>query len=175
MFDRKSALLLDLDFGALDLSFWSWAFDPASLLIRSHYHFWTWCWSIGLVLLKLGLRPSSIFNKKSLLFLDLDVGALDLSFWSWAFSPASFLIRNRYCFWTWMLEHWTCPFEAGPIFNEKSCLFLDLDVGALDLSFWSWAISPASSLIRNLNGFWTWMVEHWTCPFEAGSLAQLQF
>ena len=37
-----------------------------------------------------------------------------------------------------MLEHWTCPFEAGPsasfIFDKKSQLFLDLDVGALDLS-----------------------------------------
>ena len=88
--------------------------------------------SIGLVILKLGLRPSLIFNKKSLLFLDLDVGALDLSI-----VPASFLMRNHYCFWTWMSEHWTCPFEAGPkfILNKKSLLFLDLSVGALDLSF----------------------------------------
>ena len=110
IFDRKPVFLLDLDFGALDLSFWSWAFGPASLLIRSQYHFWTWCWSIGLVLLKLGLRPSSIFDKKSLLFLVLDIGALGLSFWSWAFGSASFLIRSHYCFWIWLLEHWTCHF-----------------------------------------------------------------
>ena len=38
------------------------------------------CRSIGLVLLKLGLWPSFTFNKKSSLFLDSDVGALDLSF-----------------------------------------------------------------------------------------------
>ena len=165
--------------GALDLSFWSWAFGPASFLIRSHYHFWTWCWSIGLVLLKLGLRPSFIFDKKSLLFLDLDVGALDVSFWSWAFGPASFLIRNHYCFWTWMLEHWTCPSEAGPSaqlhFNKKSLLFLDLDVGALDLSLWRRAFGPDSVLIRHHHCFWTWMSEHWTCPFEAGPSAQLHF
>ena len=84
---------------ALDLSFGSWAFGPASFLIRNYVCFWTWTlerWtchsSVGLVFLKLGLRPSFIFNKKSVLFLDLDVGALDLC----------------------MLEHWTCPCEAGP-------------------------------------------------------------
>ena len=41
-----------------------------------------------------------------------DVGlvtaALDLSLWSWAFGPASFLISNYDCFWTCMLGHWTC-------------------------------------------------------------------
>ena len=45
---------------------------------------------IGLVTLKLGLRPSFILNKKLLLFLDLDAGTLDLSH-----------------------LRWTCHFEAG--------------------------------------------------------------
>ena len=56
-----------------------------------------------------------------------------------------------------MLEHWTCLFEAGPSaqlhFIKKSILFLDLDVGALDLC----------------------ILEHWTCPCEAGPSAQLHF
>ena len=29
--------------------------------------------------------------------------AMDLSFGSWAFDPASFLIRNYDCFWAWTL------------------------------------------------------------------------
>ena len=147
--------------------------------------------SIGLVLLKPSLRPNFIFNKKSSLFLGLDVGSLDLSFWSQAFGPDSVVTRNHYCFWTWMSEHWTCPFlhfqceimivselgcwsiglacrsiglvllklglQPSFIFNKKSFLFLDLDVGALDLSFWNWAFGPASFLIRNQYCFWTWM------------------
>ena len=56
------------------------------------------------IILKLDVWPSSILNEK----------ALDLPFWSWACGPASFLIGNHACFWTWMSEHWTCPFEAGP-------------------------------------------------------------
>ena len=38
------------------------------------------CWAIGLVLLRLGLRPSFILIRKSGLFLDLGVGALNLMF-----------------------------------------------------------------------------------------------
>ena len=123
---------------ALDLSFGSWAFGPASFLIRNYMCFWTWTlerwtchFSIGLVFSKLGLRPSFILDKKLCLFLDLDTRALDLS-----------------------LQHWTCLLEAGPrpsfILNRKLCLFLDLEAGMLDLS-----------------------PQHWTCLLEAGPPAQL--
>ena len=63
-------------------------------------------------MLKPGLRPNFIFNKKPLLFLHLEAGMLDLS-----------------------LQHWTCLLEAGP---KKLCLFLDLGAGALDLSLQHW-------------------------------------
>ena len=72
------------------------------------------CWSIGFVLLKLGLRPSFISNQNPLLFLELDVGALDFL---WSIGLVQLGLPP--CF----------------ILNEKSCLFLDLDVGAVDLSF----------------------------------------
>ena len=137
------------------------------------------CWAIRFVLVKLGLQPSFIFNNKSLLFLDLDGGALDLSFWSWALGPASFLIKDHDCFWTWMLEHWTCLLKVGlrPSFisNGKSFSCRDLDIGALDLALWSWALDPTSLSIRNYDRFWGWMLEHWTCPFENGSAAQPHF
>ena len=139
--------------------------------------FWTWmlgdgtCHSIvRLVTLKLGLRPSFILNKKLCVFLDLDVGGWDLSIQHWtchleagpsAFGPASFLIRNYVCFWTWMLGDGTCQSSIGlvtldlglwPSFvlNVNLCLFLDLDVGRWDLSF-----------------------QHWICHLEAGPSAQL--
>ena len=88
--------------------------------------FWTWMFgdgtchsSIGLVTLKLGLRPSCILKKKS------------------------------DCFWTWMLGHWTCHTSVGLvilklglrpsfILNKKIGLFLDLDVGRWDLSIQHW-------------------------------------
>ena len=80
---------------------WTWSFEAspsASFLVTDYYCSWTWMlghWtchsSIGLVTLKLGLRPSFILNEKLCLFLDLDVGRWDLS-----------------------LQHWTCQFEAGP-------------------------------------------------------------
>ena len=113
--------------------------------------------SIGLVDLELGLRPSFILNDK------LVTPALDLFSWRWAIGPASFLIKNYDCFWTWMLGHWTCHTCIGfvnlklnlwPSFilNDKSCLFLDLDVGRGALS-----------------------LRHWTCHLEAGPSAQLYF
>ena len=91
----------------------------------------------------------------------LVASALDLSFGSWAFGPASFLIRNYVCFWTWTLERWTCHSNIGLVFlkmglrpgfilNRKICLFLDLEAGMLGLS-----------------------PQHWTCLMEAGSSAQL--
>ena len=69
--------------------------------------------SIGLVTLKLGLRPSLILNEKLCSFLDLDSGRRDLS-----------------------LQRWTCHLEAEP--NEKLCLFLDLDGERWDLSLQHW-------------------------------------
>ena len=67
--------------------------------------------------------------------------ASDLSIWSWAFGPASFLMRNYACFWTWMLGDGTCHssiglvnLKLGRILNDKLCLFLDLHVGKRDLS-----------------------------------------
>jgi len=78
-------LFLDLDVEAVGLPLWSWDFGPASFLIET-----------------------------IMLFLDLDVGALDVSFGTWASGSASFLMTNHYCFWAWMMGHWTWPFEAGP-------------------------------------------------------------
>ena len=69
---------------ALDLSIGGWAED---ILFVSGLG----SWGIGLVFLKLGLRQSSVLNKKLCLFLDSEAGVLDLS-----------------------LQHWTCHFEAGP-------------------------------------------------------------
>ena len=73
--------------------------------------------SVGLVILKLGLRPSFILNEKSRLSLELNVATSDLS-----------------------LHHRTCHLETEPSFilNEKVCLFLDLDVGRWDLSLQHW-------------------------------------
>ena len=87
--------------------------------------------------------------------------ASNLSIWSWAFGPASFLMTNYVCFWTWMLGDGTCHssirlvtlklgLRPSFILNEKLCLFLDLDVGRWDLS-----------------------LQHWTCQLEAGPSAQL--
>ena len=64
-----------------------------------------------------GPWPSFVLDSKLWLFPDFDDdpdGVLDCSFWcrlviwSWAFGPASFLITNYDCFWTWMMGHWTC-------------------------------------------------------------------
>ena len=89
---------------ALDLSLRSWAFGPASFLKREYVCVWTWKlgrWichsSIGLVFLKLGLRPSFILNMRLCLFLDFKAGTLDLS-----------------------LQHWTCLLEAGPSAQRHS-------------------------------------------------------
>ena len=83
---------------------------------------WTCHTSVGLVILKLGLRPSFILNKKIGLFLDLDVGRWDLS-----------------------IQHWTCHLEAGPLAQLPSqceimfvsglgCWEMGLVIPALDLS-----------------------------------------
>ena len=149
---------------AWDLSPWSWAFGPASFLIRNCYCFWIWMlghWTcqtiIGLVILKLGLQPSFILNEKLWLFLALNVvtsdlshtPSLDLSFWSWAFGPAWFLKRGH--------------FVSG-----LGCCDIGLVTPASDLSFWSWAFGPASFLMRNCYCFWTWMLGHWTCHTSVG-------
>ena len=80
--------------------------------------------------------------------------ALNLSFGSWAFGPASFLKINYASFWAWKLKRRTCHFSIGLIFLEASpnklCLFLDLEAGALDLSFQRWTFlleaGPAAQL-----------------------------
>ena len=126
---------------ALDLSS-SWAFGLASFLISNYDCFrtcmlglWTCHRSIGLVIMKLGLRPSFILNVKIWLFLDLYVGTLDLS-----------------------LQHWTCHFEAGPsaqlhsqyqlmIVSGLACWDFGLVTAALDLSLWSWADSQHQIMV----------------------------
>ena len=154
---------------ALDLSSWSWSFGPASFLMRNYVCFWTWMLgdetchsSIGLVTLKLGfLERGHIVSGLGCWDTGLVTPASDLSSWSWAFGPASFLMRNCYCFWTWMLGHWTCHTSIGLvslklglrpsfILNENLWLFLELHVGTSDLS-----------------------LQRWTCHFEAGPSAQL--
>ena len=102
------------------------------------------CWSIGPVLLRMGLWPSLIFNIQSWVFLELNLGPLDLSFWSWAFSPSSFLIQHYvmvmiisgvgYC--SFGLALLKLGLRTSFILYNKSLLFLDFDAGALDLSFW---------------------------------------
>ena len=115
---------------ALDLSFRSWAFSPASFLQRN-YASGLEGWSTGFV-----------------------TSALDLSFWKLG-------RRNSACFWTWKLGRWTCHSSDGLVFwklglrpsfilNTKLCLLLDSKAGTLDLS-----------------------LRQWTCLFEAGPSAQL--
>ena len=123
--------------------------------------------SVGLVILRLGLRPSLILKERT------------HCFWTWMLGhwtchssiglvilklglQASLILKERtHCVWTWMLGHWTCHSSIGLvilklglrpsfILNEKLLLFLDLDAGTLDLSH-----------LR------------WTCHFEAGSATQL--
>ena len=88
-------------------------------------------WSAGLVILKLGLRPSFIPNSKLWFALDSDEGALDLSIWSRHFRV---------------------------IFHDKLWSFPDLDAGTLDLSFWSGALAQLRSWFQNydFSGLWWW-------------------
>ena len=148
---------------ALDLSLWSWAFGPASFLMSNYDCFRTCMWghwtchcSTGLVILKLGLRPSFVLNIKSWLFPDLHVGTLDLS-------P----------------QRWTCHYEAGPSAQLHSqyqimsvsglaCRDFGLVTAALDLSLWSWAFGQASFLISNYDCFRTCMSARWTCHRSIG-------
>ena len=154
---------IGLVIAALDLSFWSWAFGLASFLISNYDCFrtcmlglWTCHRSIGLVIMKLGLRPSFILNIKLWLFPDLHLGTLDLS-------P----------------QHWTCHCEAGPsaqlhssyqimIVSGLACWDIGLVIAALDLSLWSWAVGPASFLISDYDCFGTCMSGRWTCHRSIG-------
>ena len=74
---------------------------------------------IGLVTLKLDLRPSFIFNDKLYLFLDLDVGR-------WGLRSSIGLVTLK------------LGLRPSFILNDKLCLFLDLDVGRWDLSLQHW-------------------------------------
>ena len=111
---------------ASDLSPWSWAFGPASFLISNYKCFWSWMlghWtchtSVGLVILKLGLRPSFILNEKSWLSLELNVATSDLSLHHRTChletepSTASFSMGNYNCFWNWMMGDGTCHLSLG--------------------------------------------------------------
>ena len=148
---------------ALDLSFnlWSWAFGPASSLISNYDCFRTCmsgCWtcdrSIGLVIMKLGLRPSFILNVKLWLFLDLhwtrhcSTGLVVLKL---GLRPSFILNINSWLFphlhvgtldlWP---QHWTChsPHQIM-IISGLACWHVGLVTAALDLSLWSWAFGPA--------------------------------
>ena len=131
-------------------------------------------WSAGLVILKLGLRPSFIPNSKLWFALDSDEGALDLSIWSrhfrvifhdklWSFPDLDAGTLDL-SFWSGALAQLRSWFQIM-IFPD----FDDDPDGALDCSFWcrlviwSWAFGPASFLITNYDCFWTWMMGHWTC------------
>ena len=71
------------------------------------------CCGIGIVVLKLGLRPSFILKNNLYLFLDLEAGTWVLSFGSWACDQLSFSMINHHGFLTWMPWHWTYQFRAG--------------------------------------------------------------
>ena len=104
---------------ALDLSFGSWAFSPASFLIRNYV-----CvselgsWDVGLV-----------------------TPALDLSFGSWAFGPASFSKRNHACWASIELVFWKLRLRPSFILNKKLCMFLELDFCGIAL------VTPALNLL----------------------------
>ena len=136
------------------------------------------CWSIGLVLLKLCLWPSFIRNKRLRLFLDLDIGALNLSFWSWACDPASFLITNHSRVGAWMSEQWTCPFEARPEaqLQCQSEIIIVSGLGCWSIGLVLLRIGLRPGLIFKTNHYclWTWMLGHWSCPCEAGSSFLIQ-
>ena len=161
----------------LGFVFWSWAFGLA---------FFQWVFFDGFLfslkvedlttsswicILKLGLRPSFFFNDKFYVFLDLDDGR-------WGLRSSIGLVTLR------------LGLRPSFILNHKVWLFLDLDDGALDLSlmknyegFWTWMMGrwtwsleadpSASSLMRNYHCFRTWMMGRWTFHLEAGPSAQL--
>ena len=89
------------DFGlvtaALDLSLWSWAFGPASVLMSNYYCFRTCMWGHWTCHCSTGL-----------------------SFWSWAFGLASFLISNYDCFRSCMSGRWTCHRSVGLVIMKLS-------------------------------------------------------
>ena len=166
---------------ALDFSFWSWAFGPASFLISNCDCLWTcmleqnaclssiWlvipklysayhfmivsglaCWDIrlvtpacGLVVWKMGLRPSCILNIELWLFLDLHVTTFDVSLQH----------RSRHfdCFW---ICHVCYRLHRLMTVSGFACWDIEFVTAALDLSFCSWACVPASFLISNQ--YWLW-------------------
>ena len=73
---------------------------------------WTCHTSVGLVILKLGLRPRLIFSIKSILVLDLHVGIVDLSHQD---GKCHFEAEPniKLGFWSCMLGHWTLHCSIG--------------------------------------------------------------
>ena len=67
--------------------------------------------------------------------------------------------------------------QIAAISNRSDSKSRDADLKSRDAeqlrSFWSWALGPASFLIRNYHGFWTWMLGHWTCHLGARPSAKL--
>ena len=105
--------------------------------------------------------------------------ALDLSPWSWAFGPASFLMTNHICFWTWILGDGTCHSSTGLV-------TLKLSLMRNYVCFWTWMLGdgtchssiglvtlklglrPSLILKERRHCFWTWMLGHWTCHSSIG-------
>ena len=79
--------------------------------------------------------------------------ALDLSFWSWACGPASFLMRNYNCFWNWMLGHRTCHSSVGLVILRLGLwpsLILNKKNIVSGLGCWEKGlVTPASDLSAN--------------------------
>ena len=174
--EKKLCLSLELEAGALDLSFQHWT-----------------------CLFEAGPKAQRHFSYKRVFVsgagrcdVRLVTPALDLSPASWACGPAPVLIRNYVCFWIWELGHWTCHLSIGLVFwelglwrsfilNKKLCLFLDLDTRTSDLSLQHWTCLLDAGprklcLLLDLKaGALDLSFQHWIRLFEAGAKAQLRF
>ena len=120
--NKKLCLLLDLEAGMLDMSVQHWT---ALVEASTHLHF------SRQILIASGLGCRNI---------ELVTPASDLSFWSWGFDPAPFLITNFACLWTWMPGRWTFQSSIGLVILKlglqgKFILnkLWELEAGTLDL------------------------------------------
>ena len=120
----------------------------------------------------------------------LVIPALDLSFGSWACGPASFLIGNYVCFWTWKLGCWTCHSSIGLVFwkmgRRNFVCSWNWKLGrwtchsSIGIVFLKLGLRPSFILNKKLclfldleAGALDLSLQHWTCLFEAGPSAQL--
>ena len=158
------------------------------------------CWDIrlvtpacGLVVWKMGLRPSCILNIELWLFLDLHVTTFDVSLQhrSRHFDCFWMTTSTHDRFWICMLGHWICHCSVGLVILQlglrpsfildiKSILALGLHIGIVDLSPRDWTchseavLNLKSGMCLDLRvGTLDFSVRHWTCHFEAGPSAQL--